>query len=172
LVGTRQCSLVSTSDESLISNYLKYSRSHTQHGNKLRKAERPKKHSQPEASNEMKNSTYKGMEFLGMGNSGPPLGIRCNGAWERSYQCPNVAQSGGATIPLQTPGDGVSRSFQLQVKLTRIIFSSPPPVCTPLHPHSFTPPLLYTPTLFIPLPYADADAAFPVGLHASGDRLH
>jgi hypothetical protein len=54
----------------------------------------------------MKNSTHKWMEFLGMGNLGPPLGIRGNGEWERSYQCPKpVAQSGGATILLHPPGE-------------------------------------------------------------------
>ncbi|MEH1908510.1 MAG: hypothetical protein V7L05_26900 [Nostoc sp.] len=39
-----------------------------------------------------------------------------NGEWGRSYlfgPCPMpYAPSGGAAIPLQTPGDGVSRRFQ------------------------------------------------------------
>ncbi|MEH1911995.1 hypothetical protein [Nostoc sp.] len=34
-------------------------------------------------------------------------------SWRRSYQCPMpYAPSGGAAIPLQTPGDGVFRRFQ------------------------------------------------------------
>ncbi len=61
----------------------------------------------------MKNSTHKGMEFLGignsgppLGNSGPPLGIRGEGAMGEKLPMPNAlcpmpnAQCVGATIPL------------------------------------------------------------------------
>ncbi len=56
----------------------------------------------------MKNSTpLAGWSFWAWG-----IG---HGAWERTYQCPMPnAPSDGATIPLQTPGDGVSRRFQLK----------------------------------------------------------
>ncbi|MBW4452280.1 MAG: hypothetical protein KME55_06090 [Nostoc indistinguendum CM1-VF10] len=39
-------------------------------------------------------------------------GVFGHGEWGRSYQCPMYAPSDGTTIPLQTPGDGVSRRFQ------------------------------------------------------------
>ncbi|WP_194004973.1 hypothetical protein [aff. Roholtiella sp. LEGE 12411] len=49
----------------------------------------------------MKNSIHKGMG---------------NGEWGMGKNLPMspmpYAQTGGATIPLQTPGDGVSRRFQ------------------------------------------------------------
>ncbi|EKF02543.1 hypothetical protein FDUTEX481_06707 [Tolypothrix sp. PCC 7601] len=51
----------------------------------------------------MKNSTHKGMEFLGMGNRGWGMG--------KNIPMPN-APSGGAAIPLHPQGDGVSRRFQ------------------------------------------------------------
>ncbi|WP_335213208.1 hypothetical protein [Nostoc sp.] len=41
--------------------------------------------------------------------------LRRLASWGRSYQCPTpmpVAPRVGAAIPLQTPGDGVSRRFQ------------------------------------------------------------
>ncbi|MBE9035902.1 hypothetical protein IQ246_12450, partial [aff. Roholtiella sp. LEGE 12411] len=46
----------------------------------------------------MKNSTYKGMEFLGMGNLGPPLGIKGNvGLVLSAFAQPLVKKYGAAT---------------------------------------------------------------------------
>ncbi|BAY89444.1 hypothetical protein FDUTEX481_07431 [Tolypothrix sp. PCC 7601] len=56
-----------------------------------------------EKGQEMKNSTHKGMEFLGMGNR----------AWGMAKKLPMPnAPSGGAAVPLHPQGDGVSRRFQ------------------------------------------------------------
>ncbi|MCC5620033.1 hypothetical protein [Nostoc sp. CHAB 5715] len=60
---------------------------------------------------------YAGVSPSGGGSAvlgvSPMSNCRQLPSWGRNYQCPApVAPSLGATIPLQTPGDGVSRRFQ------------------------------------------------------------